>query len=100
MYSVLQTEEFLRWLDSLTDKRTQLRIVARLRRIEAGNLGDWKPIEAGVSELRIDHGPGFRIYFVRRASTIIVLLNAGKKSTQNRDIRRALKLASEMGDDL
>lgn len=99
MFTVRQTEEFVAWLDALTDKRAQIRIVARLRRVEAGNLGDWQPVEDAVSELRIDDGPGYRLYFTRRGSIVVVMLNAGDKSSQKRDIRRALKLASELGDD-
>lgn len=100
MFSVRQTEEFVAWLDALKDMRAQVRIVARLRQAEGGNLGDWSPVEGEVSEFRIDYGPGYRLYFVRRGRVILVLLNGGDKSTQRRDIRRALKLASELGADL
>ena len=100
MYTVRQTEEFVAWLDDLKDKRAQVRIAARLRQVEAGNLGDWQPIEGDVSELRADFGPGCRLYFIRRGRIIIVMLNAGDKSSQKRGIRRALKLAAELGDDL
>ena len=100
MYTVLQTEEFVAWLDDLKDKRAQVRIAARLRQVEAGNLGDWQPIEGDVSELRVDFGPGYRLFFTRRGRIIIVMLTAGDKSSQKRDIRRALKLAVELGDDL
>lgn len=98
MFTVRQTQGFVDWLDALTDKRAQLRIVARLRQAEAGNLGDWKPVEGAVSELRVDVGAGYRLYFTRRGSVLIVLLTGGDKSSQKRDIRRALKLASEIGD--
>ena len=100
MFTVLQTEEFVAWLDDLKDKRAQVRIAARLRQAESGNLGDWQPIEGEVSELRVNYGPGYRLYFARRGRVIIVMLNAGDKSTQKRDIRRALKLAAELGEDL
>ncbi len=100
MFSVRQTEEFVDWLDAVKDKRARVRIAARLRRVEAGNLGDWQPIEGNVSELRVDYGPGYRLYFTRRGSIIVVILNAGDKSSQKRDIRRALKLSAELGDDL
>ena len=100
MFAVRQTEEFVAWLDALKDKRAQIRIAARLRQVEAGSLGDWQPIEGEVSEMRVHHGPGFRLYFVRRGRVVVVMLNAGGKSTQKRDIRHALKLASELGDDL
>jgi putative addiction module killer protein len=98
MFTVRQTEEFVSWLDALKDKRAQIRIVARLRQVEAGTLGDWQPIEGELSEMRVHFGPGYRLYFVRRGNVIVVMLNAGDKSTQKRDIRRALKLASELGD--
>lgn len=100
VFIVRQTEEFVAWLDELKDKRAQVRIAARLRQAEAGNLGDWQPIEGDVSEMRIDFGPGYRLYFTRRGRIIVVILNAGDKSSQKRDIRRALKLAAELGDDL
>ncbi len=100
MFTIRQTEEFVAWLDDLKDKRAQVRIAARLRQAEAGSLGDWQPVEGEVSELRVHFGPGYRLYFVRRGRVIVVLLNAGDKSTQKRDIRRALKLAAELGDDL
>ncbi|MCV0441082.1 MAG: type II toxin-antitoxin system RelE/ParE family toxin [Hydrogenophaga sp.] len=100
MFSVLQTEEFADWLDTLKDKRAQIRIAARLRQAEAGNLGDWRSVEGDVSEMRVHYGPGYRLYFVRRGRVIVVMLNAGDKSSQKRDIRHALKLASELGDDL
>ena len=100
MFTVLQTEEFVAWLDDLKDKRAQARIAARLRQAESGNLGDWQPIEGEVSELRVNYGPGYRLYFARRGRIIVVILNAGDKSTQKRDIRRALKLAAELGEDL
>jgi putative addiction module killer protein len=72
----------------------------RSRKPEAGSLGDWQPIEGEVSEMRVHYGPGYRLYFVRRGRVIVVMLNAGDKRTQKRDIRHALKLASELGDDL
>ena len=100
MLTVLQTEEFVAWLDALKDKRARVRIAARLRQAEAGSLGDWQPVEGEVSEMRVIFGSGYRLYFVRRGRVIVVILNAGNKSTQKRDIRRALKLATELGDDL
>lgn len=100
VFIVRLTEELIEWLDGLKDKRAQVRIAARLRQVEAGNLGDWGPVEGEVSELRVHFGPGYRLYFTRRGKVIIVMLNAGDKSTQRKDIRRALKIASEIGDDL
>lgn len=100
MYTVRQTEAFVAWLDDLKDKRAQVRIAARLRQAEAGSLGDWQAVEGELSEMRVHYGPGYRLYFVRRGRFIVVMLNAGDKSTQQRDIRRALKLVAELGDDL
>jgi putative addiction module killer protein len=99
LFTVRQTEEFVHWLDGLKDKSAQLRIAARLRRIEAGNLGDWRPIEGKLAELRVDYGPGYWLYFTRRGTIVVVILNAGDKTSQKRDIRRALKLVAELGDD-
>ena len=98
-FTVRQTEEFVVWLDGLDDQRAQIRIVARLRQAEAGNLGDWQPVEGEVSEMRVHDGPGYRLYFVRRGRFIVIMLNAGDKSSQKRDTRRALKLATQVGED-
>jgi putative addiction module killer protein len=98
MHIVRQTEQFIEWLDALRDVKAQVRIAARIRHIEAGSLGDWQPIEGGVSELRIDYGPGYRVYFTRRGRELIILLAGGDKSSQKRDIRRALQIASRLGD--
>lgn len=98
MYTVRLTEGFAAWLDDLKDKRAQVRIVARLRQAESGSLGDWQPVEGEVSEMRVHYRPGYRLYFVRRGQVLVVMLNAGDKSTQRRDIRRALKLAIELGE--
>ena len=100
MFTIRQTEEFVTWLDALEDKRAQVRIVARLRQAEAGSLGDWQPTDGEVSEMRVHYGPGYRLYFVRRGRVIVIMLNAGDKASQKRDIRRALKLAVELGEDL
>ena len=100
MFIVRQTEDFVEWLDGLKDLRAQVRIAARLRQVEAGNLGDWQPVEGDVCELRVHFGPGYRLYFARRGRVIVIILNAGDKSTQKKDMRRALKIASEIGDDL
>jgi putative addiction module killer protein len=98
MFTVRLTEEFQDWLDGLKDKRAQVRIVARLRRAEAGNLGDWASVGNEVSEMRVHFGPGYRLYFTRRESVLIIVLAGGDKSTQSSDIRRALRIASEIGD--
>lgn len=93
------TEEFRNWLDALKDKRARIRIVARLRMTEGGNLGDWAPVGGEVSEMRIDHGRGYRLYFTRRRRVLIIMLCGGDKSTQQRDIRRAQRIARELGED-
>ena len=98
MFVVRQTPEFVEWLDALADRRAQIRIVARLRQVEAGNLGDWRPIQGPVAEMCVHFGPGYRLYFVRQGAVIIVLLNAGDKSSQRGDIRRALELAQQLGE--
>ena len=93
------TEKFHDWLDALEDKRAKARIAARLRQVEQGNLGDWKPIRGDVSELRVHVGPGYRLYFTRRGSLVVVLLCAGDKSSQRKDIEMALRIAAEIGED-
>lgn len=96
MFTVQQTQEFQDWLDALKDVKAQLRIVARLRLAEAGNLGDWKPVGNAVSEMRIAFGPGYRLYFTKRQNILIVMLAGGDKSTQARDIKRAQKLLQQL----
>jgi putative addiction module killer protein len=92
MYDVRSTQEFNDWLGGLRDRRAKARIAARLFGLAGGLVGDAKSLGKGLSELRIDEGPGYRVYFVRRGSTIIVLLCAGDKSSQTRDISRAREL--------
>jgi putative addiction module killer protein len=98
MFLLRQTEEFVAWLDALSDKAAQVRIAARLRQVEAGNLGDWKVVEGDVAEMRMHFGPGYRLYFTRRGQIVVVLLCGGNKSTQAKDIRRAAKLSSQIGE--
>jgi putative addiction module killer protein len=93
VYSVQLTEQFQDWLDTLRDRRAQLRISARLRTVEAGSLGDWKPVGGAVSEMRVDVGVGYRLYFTRRGRIVIVMLAGGDKSSQSRDIERAHRMA-------
>lgn len=93
---VRQTDIFSEWFAGLRDHEARARITVRLRRLSLGNPGDVKPVGRGVSEMRIDYGPGYRVYFVRRGDTIVVLLCAGDKRTQDRDIARALELAQEI----
>ena len=96
MFTVLQTDAFRDWLDGLMDAKAQVRIAARLRLAEAGSLGDWKSVGSGISEMRVDVGPGYRLYFTRRQNIIIVMLAGGDKSTQARDMKRAQRLLREL----
>jgi putative addiction module killer protein len=91
-----KTELFGQWLDSLRDLRARARVQARLERLAGGNPGDVKPVGQGVSELRINYGPGYRVYFMQRGRELVVLLAGGDKSTQAADIRTALRLARNL----
>ena len=93
---VRETIVFADWLESLRDDLARARIQARILRLKAGNAGDAKPVGEGVSEMRIDHGPGYRLYFVRRGSELIILLAGGDKRTQAKDIKTAVRLAKEL----
>ncbi len=96
MIEVRQTAVFREWLDSLMDRRAAERIAQRIVRLQAGLTGDVKPVGEGVSELRIDYGPGYRLYFVQRGRVLIVLLCGGDKRSQRRDVARAKTLAAEL----
>jgi putative addiction module killer protein len=91
-----KTDIFARWLDGLGDIRARARIQVRIERLIAGNPGDVKALGEGVSELRIDHGPGYRVYFAKRGRELVILLAGGDKRTQARDIRTALDLARNL----
>ena len=93
MIEIRQTETFAAWFRKLRDRRARARIQVRIDRLSLGNPGDSKPVGEGVSELRIDYGPGYRVYYVQRGDTLIVLLAGGDKGTQARDISTALKPA-------
>jgi putative addiction module killer protein len=93
---VRQTDVFVAWFDGLKDRAARARITARIRRLSLGNPGDVKPVGQGVSEMRIDYGPGYRVYFVQRGETLVILLCGGDKRDQSRDIARALELAKEV----
>jgi putative addiction module killer protein len=93
---VRQTHRFKAWFEELRDARARARIQARIDRLSLGNAGDAKPVGSGVSELRIDYGPGYRVYFVQRGEDLVVLLAGGDKDTQARDIALAITLASEL----
>jgi putative addiction module killer protein len=95
MIEVRRTEEFSRWLHRLRDDNAAARIVARIRRAELGNLGDYNSVGGGVMEMRVDYGPGYRVYFARPGDTIVILLCGGDKSTQRRDIKRARELMEQ-----
>jgi putative addiction module killer protein len=96
MIEVRKTDVFAEWLDGLRDLRARARIQVRIERLAAGNPGDAKPVGAGVSEMRIDYGPGYRVYFVRRGNEVIILLAGGDKSTQVKDIKTSIRLAREL----
>ncbi|SFX49075.1 putative addiction module killer protein [Janthinobacterium lividum] len=96
MKSVLTTATFDKWFSKLTDRRAFFRIQARIDRAEDGNFGDCKPVGHGVLEMRIDYGPGYRVYFTQRGIEIVILLAGGDKSTQAKDIQIALRLAQEL----
>ena len=96
MLEVRQTDVFAAWSAGLRDRQARARINARIRRLSLGNPGDVKPVGSGVSEMRIDYGPGYRVYFVARGDSIVVLLCGGDKRHQDRDITRALELAKEV----
>jgi putative addiction module killer protein len=93
---VRQTEVFARWFARLRDRRARQRIQARIDRLEIGNPGDARPVGSGVSEMRIDYGPGYRVYFVQRGDALVILLAGGDKRTQRQDISLALKLARDL----
>jgi putative addiction module killer protein len=96
MIEVRKTEVFEKWFNGLRDIRAGARIVAQIRKVELGNLGNAKVVGNGVSELRIDYGPGYRVYFVQQGSTVVILLCGGDKSTQSKDIAKAKQMAKEL----
>jgi putative addiction module killer protein len=96
MIEIRKTEIFAKWLDGLHDIRARARILVRIERLTAGNPGDVKPVGEGVSELRIDYGPGYRVYYKKQGQKVVILLAGGDKSTQTKDIRTALRLARNL----
>jgi putative addiction module killer protein len=93
------TEDFSTWLAALRDRKARLIVLSRLDRVAEGNFGDVAPIGEGISEIRIHYGPGYRLYFVKRGNTVVVVLCGGDKSSQSRDIFKAKILAKELGED-
>ena len=96
MIQIRKTKNFAKWLDGLRDIRARSRILARIERLATGNPGDVKPVGEGVSELRIDYGPGYRVYYKQQGKEIVILLVGGDKRTQTKDIQTALSLARNL----
>jgi len=93
---IRETEEFSNWFLALKDRKARAKILVRIERLKLGNPGDVKPVGKGVSEMRLTYGPGYRVYYIQRGETVIVLLAGGDKSTQDTDIKTALALAEEI----
>ena len=96
MIEIRKTDLFANWLDNLRDIQVKARVLVRVERLASGNAGDVKPVGEGVSEMRINYGPGYRVYFVQRGSELIILLAGGDKSSQPRDINAAIRLAQNL----
>ncbi len=96
MLEIRKTDTFITWLDCLRDIRARARVQARIERLAAGNPGDVEPVGEGVSELRIDYGPGYRVYFKKQGREVVILLAGGDKSTQTADVKTALRLARNL----
>jgi putative addiction module killer protein len=96
LIEIRETDVYAAWFEGLRDRQARARITARIRRLSLGNPGDVKPVGRGISEMRIDYGPGYRVYFTRRGEIVVILLCGGDKRTQKRDIERALELAGEL----
>ena len=98
MIEIRKTDIFVQWLDALRDIQARARVQARIERLAAGNPGDVEPVGEGVSELRINYGPGYRVYFRKRGRELIFLLAGGDKTTQAKDIKAALRLARNLSE--
>ncbi|MBF0439824.1 MAG: type II toxin-antitoxin system RelE/ParE family toxin [Magnetococcales bacterium] len=98
MTDIIQSATFKNWLSGLKDRRAAMRIHARIDRASLGNFGDTKILRDGVSEMRIDYGPGYRVYFMQRGLVMVVLLAGGVKSSQDADIALAIKISKEWSD--
>ena len=99
MIEIRETDVYHEWFETLKDKRAKARIDVRIRRVSLGNFGDVKPVGRGVSELKINYGPGYRVYFIRHGNILVILLCGGDKSTQDKDIQRAYELAHELDEE-
>ena len=95
-YRVIQSQAFRHWLNTLRDKRAVARIAVRIDRLAEGNFGDYRSVGGGVSELRVDVGPGYRLYYTVRGRSLVILLCGGDKAGQRRDIRQAQRMAREI----
>lgn len=98
MIEIIKSESFHHWLHGLKDRVARARIEARITRMALGNPGDVKPTREGISEMRIDFGPGYRVYFMQRGKVFVVLLAGGDKRTQDVDIKRAIEIAKSWKD--
>lgn len=96
MVEIRKTDLFANWLDNLRDIQAKARVLVRIERLASGNAGDVKPVGEGVSEMRINYGPGYRVYFIQRGSELTILLAGGDKSSQSRDIKAAIRLAQNL----
>jgi putative addiction module killer protein len=94
MLEVVRSNEYAEWEESLGDSRAKAKVITRIQRLAAGNAGDVEPVGAGISELRIDFGPGYRVYFCQKGRQLVVLLCGGDKSSQRRDIKQAKAIAA------
>jgi putative addiction module killer protein len=98
MIEIRETEIYKKWFSSLRDKKAKARIDVRIKRISLGNYGDVEPVGKGVSELKIDYGAGYRVYFIKQGNIIVILLCGGDKSTQSKDIQKAHELAQRLNE--
>lgn len=95
-FQLAETDEFHHWLGSLADRRAKARIIDRIKRASNGNFGDAKSVGSGVTEMRIDYGPGYRVYFFRRGKELVILLCGGDKKSQQADIAKAMRMKEEI----